>query len=74
VVPEVLTAPFVYFRLRKPEYSAEERAAISERVRPLLDASRDVFLYFKHEESPEGALYAEDVIARIGSAALPQSA
>ena len=67
VVPEVLTAPFVYFRLRKPEYSSDERAAIAEKV-AVLAADRDVFLYFKHEESPEGALYAEDVIGRVAAA------
>ena len=67
VVPEVLTAPFVYFRLRKPEYSADERAAIAEKVVSLC-SERDVFLYFKHEESPEGALYAEDVLARVRGA------
>jgi uncharacterized protein YecE (DUF72 family) len=63
-VPEVLTAPFVYFRLRKAEYGPEERAAIAEKVSGLL-ADRDVFLYFKHEESPEGALYAEEVAALV---------
>jgi uncharacterized protein YecE (DUF72 family) len=70
VVPEVLTAPFVYFRLRKPEYSAEERATIADRVRSLLADGREVFLYFKHEESPEGAVYAEDVQARVGRASV----
>jgi uncharacterized protein YecE (DUF72 family) len=62
VVPEVLTAPFVYFRLRLPEYSDEELAAIAGKVRTLSAEGRDVFLYFKHEESPQGALNAEQLL------------
>jgi len=55
----VITADFVYFRLRKPEYTAEDVAAIGARARDLLTADRDLYLMFKHEESPEGALNAE---------------
>jgi uncharacterized protein YecE (DUF72 family) len=68
VVPEVLTAPFVYFRLRLPEYSTEELSGIAGRVRALTAEGRDVFLYFKHEESPAGALYAERVLKMLGKA------
>lgn len=67
VVPEVITAPFVYFRLRKQEYSPDERAAIAERVRTFTSGGRDVFLYFKHEDSPEGAIYAEELLASVRS-------
>ena len=31
-----------------------------DRIREHLAAGRDVFAYFKHEETPEGALYAVD--------------
>jgi uncharacterized protein YecE (DUF72 family) len=65
VIPEVLTASFVYFRLRLPGYSAEELAAIAGRVRTLTSEGRDVFLYFKHEESPEGALNAEQLLKML---------
>jgi uncharacterized protein YecE (DUF72 family) len=65
VVPEVRTASFDYLRLRKPPYPDEERAEIAARVRGLIDTGRDVYLYFKHEESPEGALDAEDVLRRV---------
>jgi len=61
-VPHVLTANFVYLRLRKTDYSAEEREAISERVKALLAGGRDVFVFFKHEDTPEGALYAEALL------------
>lgn len=61
-IPEVVTADFVYYRLRKPEYPAEERRAIAAAAARLLAQGKDVFLYFKHEETPEGALYAEELL------------
>jgi uncharacterized protein YecE (DUF72 family) len=64
-VPEVITADFVYYRLRKPEYSEDERKSIAERAGELLSQSKDLYLYFKHEETPEGALYAEELAARL---------
>ena len=63
-VPERVTADFVYFRLRKESYSAEERAAIGERVGGLLAAGKDTFVFFKHEDTPMGALYAEELLKR----------
>jgi uncharacterized protein YecE (DUF72 family) len=65
-VPEVITADFVYARLRKPQYSPEDRKAIAARVERLLAEGRDVFLFFKHEETPEGALYAEELLRAEG--------
>ncbi|HYX69282.1 MAG TPA: DUF72 domain-containing protein, partial [Terriglobales bacterium] len=64
VVPEVETAGFVYFRLRKPEYSPAERKALKEKVGRLSEAKKDVYVYFKHEDTPEGASYAEELLAR----------
>ena len=58
-VPEVVTADFVYYRLRKPEYTAEDVAVFGARAKELLATGRDLYLMFKHEESPEGALNAE---------------
>lgn len=64
-VPEVLTADFVYYRLRKSEYSDEQRGQIAERAKALLATGRDLYLFFKHEDDPHGALYAEDLLARF---------
>ena len=64
VVPDVATANFVYYRLRKPEYSPAERKQLAERIGAQLAQQRDAFVYFKHEETPEGALYAEELMAR----------
>ena len=61
-VPEVHTAGFSYYRLRKPEYAPAERRALAEKFRKLRDQGSDVFVYFKHEETPEGALYAEEML------------
>lgn len=62
VVPDRVTADFVYFRLRKSEYSAEERTEIASRVKNLLSQKKDVFVFFKHEDDPAGALYAEELL------------
>lgn len=64
-VPEVITADFVYYRLRKSEYSEEERKLIAERARELISQGKDLYLFFKHEETPEGALYAEELAAGL---------
>jgi uncharacterized protein YecE (DUF72 family) len=56
--PEVVTADFHYLRLRKETHSPK---AVAERVRRLA-RSGDVFVYFKHEETPEGALRAEALL------------
>jgi uncharacterized protein YecE (DUF72 family) len=65
VIPEVVTANFVYSRLRMPEYSVEDRQEIGVRVEQLLGQGRDVYVFFKHEETPAGALYAEELLKRF---------
>lgn len=64
-VPQVITADFVYFRLRKPACTPADLAAIGERCRQLLRAGRDLFVFFKHEETPAGALYAEGLLCKL---------
>ena len=63
--PEVVTAGFVYVRLRKEEYTPEERAEIAERVNRLLAEGRDVYCFFKHEDTPAGAGYAEELAKAV---------
>ena len=65
-VPEVVTAGFVYVRLRKEDYSQEERAEVAERVRGMLAGGRDVYVFFKHEDTPAGAVYAEELLKAAG--------
>lgn len=66
-IPEVLTAGFVHSRLRKADYTPEERAAIRERAARFLESGRDLFVFFKHEETPAGAIYAEELLHPPGS-------
>lgn len=59
--PDVQTAGFAYFRLRKQSYSPKERVELANRAAELAHRG-DVFIYFKHEDTPEGALYAEELL------------
>jgi uncharacterized protein YecE (DUF72 family) len=68
VVPEVITSDFVYARLRKDDYSVEERQDVAARVEQLLGKEKDVYVFFKHEETPAGALYAEELLQRFPEA------
>ena len=63
-VPEVITADFVYYRLRKPSYTEQDVDAIAARAKDLLAGGRDLYLMFKHEETPEGALNAERLLQK----------
>ncbi|HKF25915.1 MAG TPA: DUF72 domain-containing protein, partial [Candidatus Acidoferrum sp.] len=65
--PDVTTAGFAYYRFRKPTYSGEERQAMVDRILQHLAEQRSVFAYFKHEETPEGALYAVDLLRQVGA-------
>jgi len=67
--PEVVTADFMYYRFRKPNYPPDERAAMVERIQQHLAAERDVFAYFKHEETPEGAIYARELLGAFSGKA-----
>ena len=59
--PQVLTADFSYLRLRKPSYSAK---AVTAQVRELV-LKGDVYVYLKHEDTPEGAVTAEAVLKAL---------
>ncbi len=69
VVPEVITADFVYFRLRKQDYTPDEVSATRERAQELVAGGKDVFVFYKHEDTPEGALNAEQLLAGAGEGA-----
>lgn len=63
--PDICTADFCYYRLRKPEYSAQQRKDLAQKLQRHIDQKRDVFVYFKHDETPEGALYAEELLSAV---------
>lgn len=64
--PNVVTADFSYLRLRKENYSAKARVEIAAKISGLARKG-EVFAYFKHEDTPEGALYAEDLLKPAAS-------
>jgi len=68
VTPEVVTADFVYFRYRKPNYTAEERASIAADL-TRIGHRKEVYGFFKHLESPESALNALYVQSRLSRSA-----
>ncbi len=55
--PFEATAPFGYFRLRKPDYSDEELAGWAERIQAAAQW-QDVYVYFKHEDEGRGPIFA----------------
>lgn len=69
VTPDAITADFCYYRYRKPTYTPEERSKMIRRIHEHLGDGRDVFAYFKHEETPQGALYAVEVLNEVKRAA-----
>jgi uncharacterized protein YecE (DUF72 family) len=62
--PDIVTAPFACYRLRRSEYSEAELETLRQ---TLLDraASGEVFAYFKHEDEPSGPLRAAAVLAGL---------
>jgi uncharacterized protein YecE (DUF72 family) len=60
--PFVLTADFVYLRLRKPDYTESEMTSIAYRVDQYLSNAYPTYAIFKHEETPAGALNAETLL------------
>jgi uncharacterized protein YecE (DUF72 family) len=59
--PEIQTAPFYYLRMRNPPFKLK---AIEQKVRRL-EKDADVYVYFKHEDTPEGALNAVKLLERL---------
>jgi uncharacterized protein YecE (DUF72 family) len=69
-IPPVVTADFVYFRLRKPSYSRRELGDVTRRASESVASGRDVFTMFKHEDAPSGALCAEWLLKRARQRAI----
>lgn len=59
---------FRYLRLREPPYDEDALAALAAELRPVLSAGVDVYCYFKHEDEPRGARYAERLLALLADA------
>jgi uncharacterized protein YecE (DUF72 family) len=60
--PAVVTADFTYFRYRKPAYARGQRAFIAANLIGVSERVAETYAFFKHEESPESALNAVEVL------------
>ena len=59
--PDIATAQFKYYRFRREEYPAERIRELSAQFHATQEAL--IYTYFKHEETPEGALSAESLLS-----------
>lgn len=59
--PEIATANFSYFRLRKADYSSEEREQLAGKISEM-SRGGEVYAFFKHEENPQSPLWAMEVL------------
>ena len=51
--------PFAYLRLRRENYSDDDLRAWAEGIRPVLEAGREVYAYFKHEDGAAAPGFAD---------------
>jgi uncharacterized protein YecE (DUF72 family) len=58
--PLRLTTNFTYVRLRRSEYSADQRKEWQERMRAWSVGGTEVFAYVKHEDNPNAPLIAQE--------------
>jgi len=65
-VPEVFTATFAYYRLRKSDYSEKELEQVEARLRAAAQ-EREVYAFLKHEDTPEGAINARRLLQGLTS-------
>jgi uncharacterized protein YecE (DUF72 family) len=62
--PDVVTAPFTYYRLRKSGYSRAQLKVLEGILRGR-SSEGEVFAYFKHEEQPTSVLCAVRMLRRL---------
>ncbi|HEV8673545.1 MAG TPA: DUF72 domain-containing protein [Methylomirabilota bacterium] len=60
--PDVVTAGFVYLRLRREVYTADDLARWRGRCAAWVAAGLDVYAYFKHEDAGRGPVYARALL------------
>jgi len=63
--PIVLTADYGYFRLRDEGYTSADIERWGEVIRERTAACREVFVYFKHEESGKGPAFGRALMTAL---------
>lgn len=69
--PVQITANYAYFRLRDEGYESADIQRWAEVISTRAASCRDVFVYFKHEESGKGPAFARLLRQALGDAAAP---
>ncbi len=59
------TAPFLYLRLRRHDYTPDEIATWADRLAPFLSAGDDAFVFFRHDEVGRGPELALELTAAV---------
>jgi uncharacterized protein YecE (DUF72 family) len=60
--PDILTADFVYVRLRKENYTPKQLTSWRKKLDTWLSQGVDVYVYVKHEEAGKGPAYARQLL------------
>ena len=58
----------LYLRLRRTSYDEAELAAWAARVTPFLDAGRDAYVFFRHDETGRATDFARSFMAAVDQA------
>ncbi len=64
--PLQLTATFTYVRLRRSEYTFEQRREWQNRIRTWAGEGTDVYAFVKHEDNPDAPLIAIEFAKGVG--------
>lgn len=63
--PLIPTASFAYFRLRHEDYKDADLRRWTKAIRKESDDAREVYVYFKHEETAAGVAFAQRTLALL---------
>jgi uncharacterized protein YecE (DUF72 family) len=69
--PLVATADWGYLRLRDEGYTSADLARWAGAIRQFAGAWQDTFVYFKHEESGVGPVFARELAALVSASRAP---
>lgn len=64
--PVVVTADFGYFRLRNPAYTKADIKRWAKTIEQQRPKSKDIYTYFKHEDSGVGPKFARQLLDELG--------